>query len=223
MLKNFLQNFNILNVFYPKFCAECNVPILHDSIFCSECKKSVQYVTSINLKITEKHSLRVLAAAAYNPPVKKLVLKKHYDDVIASKQLAKLILEFSTVKNFEFDFIVPVPLHWTRFSKRGFNQSQLIAKELSRNLKIPMLKLLKRKKKTFFQSTLSGDRKEENVKNAFTIKNFFFKNPNELIKDKKILLVDDLCTSGSTLKSAAKVILPLKPENVMAIVACRAC
>jgi len=220
---NFFRIIDLENILYPAMCSNCTSPINKKTIFCKSCKDRLQRLVPINFKLTEKYTLRVMAAAAYKPPIKNLILKKHFEDKVASIELAQLILELTQIKAFKFDYIVPVPLHWTRYSKRGFNQAKVMAKELSKNLKIPVKNILKRKKRTIFQSILTGDKKETNVKDAFSIKYFFLKSSYEKLKDKEILIVDDLCTSGSTLRSAAKTLLDLNPKNVTAIVACRAC
>ena len=97
------------------------------------------------------------------------------------------------------DFIIiPIPLHKRRQRERGFNQAEELGKVLSPLLKIPMKNdVLFRQKYTKPQARLKTGR-EENIKNAFIV------NTNESIIGKKIILIDDVATSLSTLEEAAK-------------------
>jgi ComF family protein len=104
-----------------------------------------------------------------------------------------------------FDTIVPVPLHKNRLRKRGFNQSLLLVRELLRqSLRLGRPRLdhlnLQRIKDTRSQIELTGKQRAENVKNAFTIKNA------TTFKGKKVLLVDDVYTTGATIRECSKVL-----------------
>lgn len=206
-----------LNFFYPTTCRYCNKLIQQDSIFCMSCQQKIVPVVSIFIPVTNSKSIKLFAVSDYQEPLRSLILKKTFSDILASKQLAKLILQYCPIKNLEIDYIVPVPLHWTRYAKRGYNQSYEMAKILSKSLNIPLLNILKRNKKTLFQSSLSFDKRQENLKNAFIIKSKY----KDLIKDKNILFVDDLCTTGATLKNCARALLEYKPKSFNAVVACR--
>jgi len=102
----------------------------------------------------------------------------------------------------EFDYIVPMPTSKKRYQTRGFNQCELIAKEISKLLKIKYNnnKTFRKIKETPPQSTLSEVQRLTNLKGSFGIF-------DERFLDKKILLVDDLSTTGSTINEAAKTIL----------------
>ncbi|MEN8141200.1 MAG: ComF family protein [Thermodesulfobacteriota bacterium] len=102
----------------------------------------------------------------------------------------------------EPDLIIPVPLHPSRLKERGFNQAALLARALfpSRRAKIA-LRLLKRQQATVPQSRLSGRERRRNLGHAFTVTN------SGRLRDKAILLVDDVTTSGTTLNECAKTLL----------------
>ena len=103
-----------------------------------------------------------------------------------------------TLANF---YLVPLPLHRRRLLERGFNQSQLLADYLSQCLSLPIIsENLWRKKYRKQQAKLSAKKRLDNIKGAFAIreKNIFF--------GKKILLVDDVVTTGASLNEAAKVV-----------------
>jgi len=101
----------------------------------------------------------------------------------------------------EFDLIVPIPLHPTRLRERGYNQSALIADMLAEELNIPVDKRnLQRVRHTPNQARLSQKERWTNVKAAFKIK------PHNNFRQKNILLVDDLFTTGATVSQAAKTL-----------------
>ncbi len=102
----------------------------------------------------------------------------------------------------DIDLIVPVPLHKQKKFKRGYNQSSMIVKGIARiTNKNFDEKVIKRIKNTETQTHLHLHERIENVKNAFKI------TKSEKIKDKKILIVDDVCTTGSTVNEIAKTLL----------------
>lgn len=178
-------------------------------------------MVSVYLPITPKKSLKLFAISAYKDPLRSLILKKSYSDILSSKQLAKLIFDMTPIEKFNFDYIVHIPLHWTRYAKRGYNQSAVMAKVLGKSLEIPHLNVLKRKKRTIFQSKLSFAKRQLNVKDAFDVRFKYRQEGGKFLKDKKILLIDDLCTTGATLKNAARILLKFNPQSISAVVACR--
>ena len=114
------------------------------------------------------------------------------------------------------DYLIPIPLHWSRIVKRGFNQSELLANRLSFHSNIPVLKCLKRERKTEYQvMVLHGDRTSNIKKSMLAV-------DAGTITGKHIMLVDDSCTTGATALEAAKTLLRFKPASINMIVACRA-
>lgn len=123
-------------------------------------------------------------------------------DTISSKQL-------------KFDIVTSVPLHPLKFLMRGYNQSGLIAKSIASTINTPYKKLLLRKKFTRTQTRLSAENRRKNLKDVFLAKN------REIIKRKDILLVDDIFTTGSTLRSAAKTLAENGAQKVTILVLAR--
>ena len=108
--------------------------------------------------------------------------------------------------------IIAVPLHKLRLIKRKYNQSILLAKHLSIKTKIPInYTSLIRTENTIPQVQLSGKARLNNLKNAFMIKY------PEIIKNKKIVLIDDVETTGSTLKECAKILKKAGAQNIYAL------
>ncbi|MBI5085735.1 MAG: ComF family protein [Acidobacteria bacterium] len=94
-----------------------------------------------------------------------------------------------------FDAIVPMPLHWRKLLVRGFNQSHLLAKELTRRTGIPTEPLLRRRRHTAAQAGLSSAQRRANVAGAFTA--------GSDAQGRRLLLVDDVFTTGATVNAAA--------------------
>ena len=109
-------------------------------------------------------------------------------------------------KSFEklkkYDIIIIVPISRQRKKERGYNQSELIAKEISRIIEVPIArKILKKNKNTVSQSTLNKKQREENAKGVFEVK-----NASEIF-NKKILIIDDVYTTGSTVNECANILI----------------
>ncbi len=112
------------------------------------------------------------------------------------------------------DLLVPVPLHPKRRRKRGYNQSDLLCRELSAILTAPYdEKALTRIRNTRTQTGLNREERLENMDGAFTLGKGF--DPAGM----RILLIDDVCTTGATLYECAKVLLGSGAEDVRALVA----
>lgn len=171
--------------------------ILLDIIFpiqCLGCQKYDQWIC--------QKCLNGLTDQSYNNPLLKKAIHafkyKFVKDL--AKPLATLILKKI---NFDYDFIVPVPLHPRRLRWRGFNQAELLAKEINQN---KLLNCLIKTKNTKPQTQLSEKQRKQNIKGAFKC---IFN-----LKNKKILLIDDVETSGSTLQECKKALLEAGAEGV---------
>jgi len=121
------------------------------------------------------------------------------------------------------DYIVPVPMHRLRRAERGGNSPDFIAEELGQQLKIPVLwHLVQRIRPTDLQYTLSQRARAENVSGAFGLRppNRFTGLP--LLRDKNVLLVDDILTTGATCNEVTKVLLASGVRSVTVTVLARA-
>ncbi|MCX6761107.1 MAG: phosphoribosyltransferase family protein, partial [Candidatus Nealsonbacteria bacterium] len=151
-----------------------------------------------------------------------LIKKFKYEPFVKElgKSLSSLIIEHFNLIDNKPDFtgftLVPVPLEERRLKWRGFNQSEEIGKELADFLKINMTSdVLIKTKETLDQVNLDNQERKENIKNAFSCLAL------EKIKGKKILLVDDVFTTGSTMEEAASVLKEAGAEKIIGIAVAR--
>ena len=110
------------------------------------------------------------------------------------------------------DFIIPVPLHNARLRQREFNQARILSEKIAMEFNKKLLpEVLMRTKATKTQTELSPEERQRNVKNSFSV------IYPQLIKDKNLLLVDDVLTTGSTLNEAAKSLKTAGARTVLAM------
>lgn len=210
----------ILNLLFPRVCLNCQ---REENYLCDDCLSLIE-ITDYQYCLCEKpkriierekcprcrfHKLDFLyfAASYQNNLVKNLIQKFKYEPFI--KELAQP-LAFLIAKHFQlfnnppifYDYcLMPIPLEKRKLKRRGFNQAQELAEELSKHLGIPVSNdVLIKKKGTLSQTELSGKEREENIKGAFSCQN------KEKIQGRKILLIDDVYTTGSTMEEAARVL-----------------
>jgi competence protein ComFC len=126
------------------------------------------------------------------------------------KHLVGLVEKRITAFSYRFDCIIPLPVTEKRLKERGFNQSFILAEEISRMTGKPVYhSVLIKTKETRDQYTLSRDERKKNIKGAFSLAK------DAHLKSKKVLLVDDLYTTGQTAREAARTLLRGKAEDVV--------
>jgi ComF family protein len=203
----------------PPHCAGCKTFLKKETILCQECIEYVRPIVSIETSITPTKRIKVFALSNYREPLQTLIRAKHWGNRTASRQLADLVWQKGQehIPFLTFDYFIPVPLHWTRYAYRGFNQAEVIAHSLAKHSNKSVAHLIKRIRKTAFQAQLPTIKRPDNVKDAFAL----IKGDKDLYAGKHLVLVDDLMTTGSTLHEAAKVLLPLNPSAISVVVVSR--
>jgi ComF family protein len=237
----------LLNIFFPKFCFSCH----HEGNYlCQDCKALLEISQyryclckrpkrSISrgkcLKCQHKKLTGLYFAVDYqNILIKKLIQKFKYKPFIKelAKPLASLIIThfqlldnkpnfFYPVRNRRSSnganfVLIPIPLSQKRLKWRGFNQAVEISKELSKTLEVPLiLDCLMKIKETLPQVQLTAEARKENVKSIFSCQS------QDEISGKKILLVDDIYTTGSTMAEAAQVLKESGAKEVWGVVVAR--
>jgi ComF family protein len=163
--------------------------------------------------------LYVASAAVFEEPINTIIYKFKYDsDVLLAKDLACLMVFAWPLLKEKNDYpvdsicLVPVPLYKKRQKQRGFNQSELLAWQLSRLINIKTeTKLLRRIRNTGSQQELNKTERKKNVAGAFqAVSKMAFAN-------RHVILIDDVCTSGSTLIECAQAAMTAGALSVCAL------
>lgn len=204
----------------PPQCVFCQCNLYERSHWCTSCAQKIQPIASKNFDLTKTHYITVYAGAAYTEPFKKLMMCKHHRSIAGCYPLAHVIGQRTPYQSMPCDYLIPIPLHWTRAINRGFNQSTEIAKLLQCYRTAPVHHLLTRTRATKFQASVSAQERKTNVQDAFALT--VADKHATLYQNKHLVLVDDLVTTGNTLIQAAHTLQALKPASISALVACRA-
>lgn len=203
----------------PAHCYACKQLLPKYQPLCPECYGALKPIVSTQISINSQYFVQVYAVSAYKNPLKALIRAKNNHDYGAAVFLGALICDFA--HNLEqFDYIVPVPLHWTRRIWRGFNQAEIIAHEISQKYKIAVFNGVYRKKRTVFQALLTRTARYKNIENSFYFRDKKLVS-SEILRNKKILIIDDLMTSGATVHALSSLLIKAKPEKISAYVAAR--
>ncbi|WP_295069805.1 ComF family protein [Ruminococcus sp.] len=203
----------ILHLFFPTRCPVCGDIIGAMDKFCKSCEGKLSiYDGTFSIEGAKSFT----AAFEYDDSVKPAIfLMKNGIGGNADFALGSILAERlkSEGVSDKIDIIVPAPLHKKDLLRRGFNQSLLIAKEISRSLNIPV------EEKAVFKSRRTRAQKElDHLKRSLNLKNAFSAD-SEKIKGKRVLIVDDICTTGSTLRELTAVV----KENGAVSVHCACC
>lgn len=191
----------IVDLFFPKFCCGCNKM---ETYLCASCFNKIDLTSlPVQLKLEPLYLDQLNSLAYYDGVIKKLIHTFKYDHIQDVGQTLAHLLYYS-VQFPKIDFITAVPLSVKRKKERGFNQSEVIAIRLAELLQLPYQQFLIRT--TFLKAQAEVENREErlqNIKGQFVYTNEVSK---KILQDKKILIIDDVCTTGSTLNECAKIL-----------------
>lgn len=188
--------------------------------FCRNCWERIKPLESQKIKSGDFHRNfwkyidALYSYSNYEDPLKEMIHYFKYHKIMRlGRQLGKLLSE---IEKPSVDVIIPVPLHYKKLRTREFNQSAILARELSKAWNIPALfDCLVKIKNTQEQAALNRSERMGNIKDAFFIK--------KTLENKKVALVDDVITTGSTLGECAKTLKKYgKVKEVCAITLARA-
>ncbi len=214
----------IFDLIFPKFCLGCQ---REGDYLCPDCRATIEIFSS-HQPLKTKHLQDLYFATDYqNFLLKRLIQKFKYFPFL--KELAplasSLIIDHLQLIDNPPEFfkekkdylLIPIPLTKKRLKWRGFNQAEEIAKHLGEFLNLPVLNnVLLKKKSSLPQVELSERERKENVKGSF-----FFQN-EKLIRGKKVILVDDIYTTGATMEEAAKILKEAGAKEIIGMVVAKA-
>lgn len=220
----------ILDLLFPKYCINCKT---FGEYICANCFSLISLETMPICGMCGNATINALThpvcktalgidgifcGVLYKGTIKKLVYKSKYTPYVfdLTKMMASLFIE-SLIQQESFTHIlqklrpvlVPIPLHAKKEKKRGYNQSALLANYLSKNFQLPTSSILLRTKETKPQFGLNKEQRQENMLNAFAVKQ------KPLFKE--VFVVDDILTTGATLKEAAKILKRNGVEKVWGV------
>ena len=219
----------VLELIYPSFCVLCDKSLEHGSkeILCDSCRdqypileKDLCVICSKPLQDKKKRCLDCRKRVHFYEEGKSLwVYEEHVKDAIKAYKyrnrrelgivFAKgLARHYNEHMKWPIDMVIPVPLHPQKLRKRGFNQTELMAKEFSAMTDLSLEKYaLKRTVYTEAQEGLSDKERIRNVLRAFEA-------DGNVVRHKKVLLIDDVYTTGATIDGCAKALIDAGADDI---------
>lgn len=211
---DYMTKKRIIALFFPTRCPVCSKVLFPHEDFCTECRNTL---TEYNGDFNISGAVKFVAPFEYNEKISPaIILMKKGIKGNAAYALGTALadcLENHGIPQ-KIDVIVPVPMYFADKRRRGFNQAELIAKEVGRILKINVYTdCVEKIRLTEAQKNLTKRQRHINLRNAFEVKY------HEKIHQKRILIIDDVCTTGSTLAELTRLLL----KNGAAEIYCASC
>lgn len=220
---------------YPSICAHCDRPCEEPGQLCQECSQQLHVLAvapaceccakplveaDAPCPYCERKGTRpfgrILRLGVFRDPLKNLIHQmKYHNRWPLAEWLSDVLWEQPRTKALlaEVDLIVPVPLHRWRQIARGYNQSQVIAARMSKRSNLPLASPVVRLRNTKAQTQLHARQKRiENLRHAFGLLH------PEAVRGKRILVVDDVATTGATLQSIGGTLMEGEPATLDALV-----
>lgn len=211
IIKNFYDK--ILDLIYPPVCGICGK--LNQNYLCKKCQKVLEnqskFVIDENQDFNQNFN-KHLYIFKYEGIIRRMILnykfnEKSYLYITFVNFLLKNEKFFKILKS--YDTIIPVPISSERKNERGYNQSELLAKELAKKLNIECVKnCLIKNKNIIEQSKLNKEERQKNIQGVYILKN------KEKLINKKLLLIDDIFTTGSTVNECCKILKQANPRKI---------
>lgn len=223
---------NLQDYFFPKNCLNCHA---EGQWLCESCADSLFFIDGRfcfcpfcgclcdSFGVCQKCRGRagvekVFSLFRYSDPLARKIIKNfkyHYVKNMAEELMPlfrKFLFKYKNLLDVEGAVLIPVPLHWYKECNRGFNQAEELAKIMGKILGLPVLNKLVSKKKTKNQAELEKEERFSNLQNCFMVKNSVPKN---------IIIVDDVFTTGSTVRELALALKSKGAENIKVITLAR--
>lgn len=205
---------NMLSFFYPARCINCGELVDDKYPFCNECLKIFKPKRRERFIEVNDKKIKCISAFHYDGKIRQSICdfkfrdRKSYSKFFA-ESISKVFIPEDKIK--DFDYITAVPLSKQRYKERGYNQAEIVAKDLGKIINVEYFDILKKVKNNKIQHTLNLEERKNNVKNVYDVQ-------GEInIKDKKIIICDDIITSGNTLAECVRVLLELGAVEVVCV------
>jgi ComF family protein len=200
---------------FPPVCLGCDTNEVEDGLVCRQCVAALRLNPPPARNFAGSHITHTRSLGYYVPPFSTLVHQlKYYNRKalagVLGQPMAGLVLSDGLLQ--AADVVVPIPLHPSRLRERGYNQARLLAEQVSITTRMPWLEALKRVKNTKDQVNLDDRARKANLEGAFELM------PGADVRGKRVLLIDDVATTGATLGSAAQVLRQAGAADVLALV-----
>jgi ComF family protein len=217
----------LLRLFFPPRCICCDMllPLNASEQICGDCKESLPLLNRNEYPNPAGDSIgKIISAFDYEEGIRKAVHNLKFNDRpgnaavlidLSFPILERLLLggQSPCIPSSEYDIIIPIPIHFRRRQQRGYNQSELLAKSLAKRMGVVFYRsVLAKCLNTPPQSTLGRGERLKNLKEAFKVRHL------DLIQGKRILLVDDVMTTGSTLEECGRALIEAGAVKVAAFV-----
>ena len=204
MIKRFLHN--LVNLLFPRLCASCSTKI-QKGYLCPNCYSSIEFIKTYTTQ-------NLISICRYKEPIKTLIYQFKYGnrDYLTEvfSELIKKHLNRIRPNLSSYDYVIPVPLHKYKLKERGYNQAELLAKILANYFQIPLRNdIIFQTKYIPSQTTLDKSKRLENKKGSFIAKGS--------LENRRIILVDDVITTGSTINECTKALESIKAAEIIAI------
>lgn len=202
----------ILDLIFPPVCGICNKEI--NTYLCGKCEKEINKITCVGEnKYKDKYFSTHMYLFKYEGIIRnKIISYKFNDKPYLYKTFCEIFVKNKKVCEFlkKYDIIISVPMYKKKKNQRGYNQSELIAREIAKKIENIEYRndILIKIRNTAKQSSLNKEQRKENLKNAYVVNN------NEYILNKNILIFDDIYTTGSTANECAKTLIEAGAKDV---------
>ena len=208
----------LLELVYPPKCVFC-ARVLKSGDFCEECRKALPYTVGDSIVQKLPFIEKCISPLYYKDKVREAILRyKFYGCESYSERFGAIMAE-TAEKNLDcgsVDMISCIPLSRKRRRKRGYDQAELLAREISARTGVAFVPLLKKTKDNAVQSTIKdAKRRAANVAGVYSLVSA------AAVKGKTILLVDDVTTTGATLSECARVLKKAGAKTVFAVTLAR--
>lgn len=199
------QNGGFLSSLFRARCLHCGKP---RGVWCAECRTSLTNIPiSLTLRTAPQLAM-VVGSGVYETLLRDAIRALKYQNVRAlADPLGERLVHALKLTDWQFDAVLPVPLHPARQRQRGFNQSALVGARVAAAFGVPLLTdALIRQRDTTPQVNLDAEARQANMEGAFVVRS--------ALVGQRLLLIDDVMTTGATLSECASVLQKVAPATI---------